>query len=185
MLLGQRVSLVAVVSLLALPILTAQTSYFSVTGEDFLEQTRYVFVGKLVDKISYRDTEAGHIFTRHVFKVSEAVKGDPGDQVEVIEYGGTVDGETLEVSHGPSYVLGQEYLVFSYLDLLDHDRTLSGPLGQFQVIPDRDEGKTIRLYPTHPLRAALKLGKAPVFMELDGICDRVRNRLDEIRDEKE
>lgn len=185
MLLGQRFLVLAVVSLLTLPILPAQTSYFSVTGNGFLEGTRFVFLGKLVDKVSYRDVEAGHIFTRHVFQVSEAVKGNPGDQVEVIEYGGTVDGETLQVSHGPSYVLGQEYLVFSYIDLLDHDRTLSGPLGQFQVVSDREGGKTIRLYPTHPLRAALKLGKAPVFMELDSFCDRVRNRLDEIGYEKE
>ena len=184
MLLGQRVTLVATVSCLAVSVLTAQRSYFSVTGQDFLEQTRYVFVGKLIDKVSYRDVEAGHIFTRHVFRVSEAVKGDPGDQVEVIEYGGTVDGETLMVSHVPSYVLGQEYLVFSYVDLLDHDRTLSGPLGQFHVLSDKGGRKTIRLYPNHPLRATLKLDDAPFFMELGGFCNRVRNRWDEIRYEK-
>ena len=168
MLLGQRVRVVVLISFLASSALTAQTGYFSVTGQDFLEQTRFVFVGKLVDKASYRDTEVGEIFTRYVFEVSEAVKGDPGEQAAIIEYGGTVDGETVMVSHGPSYVLGQEYLVFSYVDLLDHDRTLSGPLGRFQVISQGGERRTIRIYPTHPLSDALNLNKATVLMELDG-----------------
>ncbi len=185
MMLGQGVPVVAAVSFLVLSILTAQTSYFSVTGKDFLEQTRFVFVGKLVDKVSYRDAEAGEILTKHIFLVSEAVKGDPGDRVEVIEYGGTVDGRTLMVSHGPSYVLGQQYLVFSYLDLLGHDRTLSGPLGQFQVLSGGSGRRAIRLYPTHPLRDALEPDSAATFMELDGFCNRSRERLEAIEYEKE
>ncbi len=184
MLLVQHLTTVFFVSFLASSVLAAQTNYFSFTGQDFLEQTRFVFVGKLVDKVSYRDTEAGRIFTKHVFQVSEGVKGEPGAQAEVIEYGGTVDGETVIVSHQASYVLGQEYLVFSYVDLLGHDRTFSGPVGRLAVVSAADGQKKIRLYPTHPLRQALKPNNAAVFMELDGVCNRIRNRLEEIEHAK-
>ena len=72
------------------------------------------------------------------------------------------------VSHGPSYVLGQEYLVFSmwiFSTTIGLCRVL---WGRFQVISQGGERRTIRIYPTHPLSDALNLNKATVLMELDG-----------------
>lgn len=154
----------------------AQRSYFNVTGTDFLLKTHLIFVGKLVEKNSYRSDDRRTIFTRHIFQVREVVKGNPAKRVEIIEYGGTVGDMTLTVSHNPHYALGQEYLIFSYVDLLDHNRTLAGPLGEFRVVSDRSGSRVIRIYPSHPLSEVL--GKDKTFPNLKTFSSQLRDILE-------
>ena len=154
--------------------LLAEQSYFDVRGADFFEKTNFVFVGKLVGKESYRSEDGRFIFTRHVFQVEETIKGAPGSLVEITEYGGTLGQETLAVSHGPSYTVGQEYVVFSYVDLLRHNRTLAGPLGQFRVVTDSEGKRRIRVYPSHPLHEVLEQPNKATFQELDAWTRQLR-----------
>ncbi|MFQ5929332.1 MAG: hypothetical protein ACE5MK_06510 [Acidobacteriota bacterium] len=152
----------------------AQRGYFNVTGTDFLLKTHLIFVGKLVERNSYRSDDG--IFTRHIFEVKDAIKGDLGNRVEITEYGGTASDLTLTVTHNAHYSLGQEYLIFAYLDLLDHNRTLAGPLGQFQVISDRSGRRVIRIYPSHPLSEVV--GRDKTFENLKSFSSQLRDVLE-------
>ena len=97
--------------LLILPLITtfipAQREYFTVKGSDFLENTTYIFTGKLIDKKSYWSEDGRSIMTRHVFDVQDSVKGAPGGTVTITEYGGTVGNRSMTLSHSCNYLLGQ------------------------------------------------------------------------------
>lgn len=64
----------------------------------------------------------------------------------------------MEVSHGAHYVTGQEYVIFSYVDAAQHERTFGGPLGRFRIMADRSGSKAIRIYSGHPLSQLLGTG---------------------------
>lgn len=164
--------------------LVAQRGYATVDGTDFLRQTQSIFVGKLINKESFYSPDRRFIFTRHLFEVRETIKGTPTGRTEVIEYGGTVGDETMAVSHGPSYVLGQEYLVFSYVDLLKHSRTFAGALGQFQVVRDRQGKSLVRIYPSHPLVEVLSGTRAQTFQDLSTLSRQLRRMVQEVSREK-
>ena len=164
--------------------LVAQQGYFNVTGADFLEKTELVFVGKLVQKQSFWSQDRGMIFTSHVFQIQDVIKGTPQSPVEIIEYGGTVGDQTVTASHQPRYLLDQEYLVFSYIDLLKHNRTLAGPLGQFPVVRDKEDRRVIRIYTSHPLLEVLDRPDAKLFQELSTFSQRVRQAVEGLSIEK-
>jgi hypothetical protein len=166
----------------ALPL--AEQGYFDVQGTDFFQKTNLVFVGKLVEKKSYRSEDGRFIFTRHTFQVEETIKGEPGSRVEITEYGGTIGRESMAVSHGPSYALGQEYLVFSYVDLLRHNRTLAGPLGQFRVVTRQSGERQIRVYPSHPLREVLEQQNQATFQELRAWSRQLRRAAEKFSNQK-
>lgn len=155
-------------------LLRGERRYFDVQGTDYFLNTNYIFVGKLVGKESYRGSDGRFIFTRHVFQVEEAIKGNPGSRVEITEYGGTVGKESMGVSHGPAYLLGQEYLVFCYMDLLGHNRTLAGPFGQFRLIADKTGRRMVRIPPSHPLCEVLDAGEAPLFQDVSALSKKLR-----------
>ena len=165
-------------------LLLAEEGSFDVRGADFFQKTNFVFVGKVVEKKSYRSEDGRFIFTRHIFQVSEAIKGEPGSRLEMTEYGGTVGRESMAVSHGPSYAVGQEYLVFSYVDLLRHNRTLAGPLGQFRVVTSQSGERRIRVYPSHPLREVLEQQNEAVFQELKAWSRQLRRAAEKFSNQK-
>ncbi len=155
-------------------LLLGERRYFDVQGADYLLDTNYIFVGKLVGRESYRGRDGRFIFTRHIFQVEEAIKGNPESHVEITEYGGTVGRESMRVSHGPAYLLGQEYLVFSYVDLLRHNRTLAGPFGQFRLIADKTGRRMVRVPPSHPLREVLDPHDIPLFQDVSALSKKLR-----------
>ncbi|MDA2935286.1 hypothetical protein MYX82_13235 [Acidobacteria bacterium AH-259-D05] len=151
------------------------------TETDFFQKTHLIFVGKLLEKKSYWSDDGRFILTRHIFQVGESIKGDPGERVEITEYGGTVGNRAMTVSHVAYYRLNREYLVFSYLDSFQRNRTLAGPLGQFQVITNRSTQRMIRIYPSHPLSASLSEGRISTFQELNAFSTRLRTSLEKFR----
>ena len=140
------------------------SGYPQLTGRDFIQKSSLIFTGKVVQQKSYWDVGRRLIMTRSVFRVLEPLKGNSGSYVEIVEYGGTVDGETMFVSHAANYIREQEYTVFAYRDLLGNQRTLGGSMGQFQILRDGDD-RYLRLYPSHPLRALLGLPSSLLQME--------------------
>ena len=152
---------------------------FPVQGKTFFEESRYIFVGKLVSKESF--WKDGLIFTRHVFQVEEVIKGKPVKRLDLIEYGGTVGATTLAVTHQPSYVPAQQYMVFSYIDLLGHDRTLAGPLGQLPVLTDRNGRRWVRVHSSHPLFDVLGNGPRAVLQEIRTFSQQIRQVLQDSR----
>ncbi|MBI2821703.1 MAG: hypothetical protein HYX74_05710 [Acidobacteria bacterium] len=183
---GSRFHLCSLFLLLAAatPALLGQQSYFKVETDDFVKETERIFVGRLIDRQSYRSHDGRFIFTRYRFQVRETIKGVPENMVEITEYGGTVGEETMTVSHTAGYVPNQEYLVFSYVDLLRHNRTLAGPLGQFPVVADAAGNRRIRIYAEHPLSRLLDGGKGSVFSEVTAVAARLRKAVEGVAREK-
>jgi hypothetical protein len=150
------------------------TGYYSVASTDFLERSDRIFAGRLVDKQSF--WKAGNIFTRYMFDVTHTIKGRSTEHHELIEYGGTVDGVTMSVTHQASYAVGGEYLVISYVDLLGHNRTFSGPLGQFPILSNGSGMKVVRVFGDHPLRKRL-VEESGTFVRLDDLSLAIRQEL--------
>jgi hypothetical protein len=165
--------------------LQGERRYFDVQGANYFLDTNFIFVGKLVGRESFRSSDGRFIFTRHIFQVQEAIKGNPGNQVEITEYGGTVGRESMSVSHGPAYLVGQEYLVFSYVDLLRHNRTLAGPLGQFRLIAEKNGRRMVRIPPSHPLHEVLDPQGAPLFQDVSTLSAKLRELAGKFSQRKE
>jgi len=148
------------------------------TKEKFLEEADLVFIGRLVDQEGFWDAAHRLILTRHVFYVEDVLAGNPDRVVEVTAYGGTVDGLEMSLSHSTRYIQGQEYLVFSYLDSRQRNRTLAGPLGQFQIVTEVGGNRIVKVYPTHPLSGISDTGGgAGIFRTLESFSRVIRTAL--------
>ncbi len=154
-----------------------QHAYFSIQGSDFIEQTHFIFLGKVIGLESFRSNSGQFILTRYTFQVEENIKGAKAEQLEIVEYGGTVGEETVTVSHSPEYGLNREYLVFCYVDPLQLNRTLGGPLGRFAVLQDQQGNRVARLYSSHPLLQVLSAPKANVLWEIGVLAGQLRSAL--------
>jgi hypothetical protein len=177
---SQRQVLLGFILSLSFLFLSGQSPSARITGIDFLEDTHLIFVGKLVEKESYWSDDHRSILTRHIFRVQDSVKGNPGHLVEITEYGGRVGELAMEISHVVRYQLNQEYLVFSYLDSFQRNRTLAGPLGQFQVINIGSDQRVVRIYPSHPLASTLGGQPLSTFQELEVFSAKLRATLEEL-----
>ena len=162
------------------PFLAGQSRSAQVADIDFLEESNLIFVGKLVEKESYWSEDHRFILTRHLFQVQESVKGESGYLVEIVEYGGMVGELAQEVTHTARYQLDGEYLVFSYLDDLQRNRTLAGSLGQFRVINGGSDQRVVRIYPSHPLVSTLGGQPLSTFQELNVFSAKLRATLEEL-----
>lgn len=135
-------------------------------GEKLIRDSDAIFVGDLVHSESFRSSRNGMIMTRHVFRVKESLKGDSGDYVEILEYGGTVGEVTLEVSHSVHYSPGAEYLIFSARDNLQQTRTMGGALGAIPVLETANAAPQLRMLPDHPLLSVLGARQRSMFLGL-------------------
>ena len=156
---------------------SGQHDYFSVQGSDFIEQTQFIFLGRVIGLESFHSDSGQFILTRYTFQVEESIKGAEAERLEIVEYGGTVGDETLTVSHSPGYGLNQEYLVFCYVDPLRQNRTLGGSLGRFAVLQDQQGKRVARLYSSHPILQVLSAPKAQVFWEIGVLAGQLRSAL--------
>lgn len=152
----------------------AQHQYFTIQGSDFIEQTEFIFLGRLIRSESYHSEDRRFILTRYSFQVEESIKGAHREQLELVEYGGTVGDESMTVSHGPRYSVNQEYLVFCYADPLQQNRTLAGPLGKLPILHDQQGKRLARLYPTHPLLDVLPSSRPQVLWEIGALTGHLR-----------
>ena len=177
---SQRHVLLGFILSLSFLFLSGQSPSARITGIDFLEDTHLIFVGKLVEKESYWSDDHRSILTRHIFRVQDSVKGNPGHLVEITEYGGRVGELAMEISHVVRYQLNREYLVFSYLDSFQRNRTLAGPLGQFQVINIGSDQRVVRIYPSHPLASTLGGQPWSPFQELNVLSAKLRATLEKL-----
>jgi hypothetical protein len=174
-----RILFIIFISLSSL-FLSGQNNSAQVTEVDFFKDTNPIFVGRLVEKESYWSDDRRFILTRHIFQVQDSVKGDPGYRTEIIEYGGRVGELAQDITHTARYQLNREYLVFSYLDALQRNRTLAGPLGQFQVINGGSDQRVVRIYPAHPLASTLGGQPLSTFQELNVFSSKLRATLEEL-----
>ena len=79
-----------------------------------------------------------HIVTYVTFKIEDAIKGAPGDTYTIRMFGGTVDGQTMEVTDAPRFKAGDRDILF-----VEHNGTQFIPLvgimhGRFHVLLDEN-----------------------------------------------
>jgi hypothetical protein len=95
--------------------------------EGTVSSTRSEWTGQGTDR---------HIVTYVTFKVEDALKGTPGAETTLRMFGGTVDGQTIEVADAPRFKIGDRDILF-----VEHNGTQFIPLvgimhGRFHVQRD-------------------------------------------------
>ena len=138
------------------------TSVIPPTFDELVAQAQLIFQGTVTDVKSQWTGEGGqrHIVSYVTFKVAEPIKGDPGASYTLRMLGGTVDGQTMEVSDSPKFKVGDHDIVF-----VENNGTQFIPLvgimhGRFQVRQDKETGAEL-VVGDHgqPIKDVAQLGK--------------------------
>src|SRR5664279_1808123 len=99
-----------------------------------------------------------HIVTHVTFRIEDALKGAPGKSYTIQMLGGTLDGETIEVSDSPKFKVGDRDILF-----VEHNGNQFVPLvgimhGRFHVQTDSGGREIVTKDNGAPLANADKLG---------------------------
>jgi hypothetical protein len=100
-----------------------------------------------------------HIVSYVTFKVEEALKGDPGKETTLRMFGGTVDGQTMQVSDAPRFAIGDRDVLF-----VEHNGSQFIPLvgimhGRYRVKKDENGRDLILTNKDVPLHSLAEMGK--------------------------
>jgi len=114
------------------------TTVIPPTFDQLVTDAELIFEGAVIETRS-EWTGAGaerHIMTQVTFQIEDAIKGAPGKSYTIQMLGGTVDGETMEVSDTPRFKIGDRDILF-----VEHNGTQFVPLvgimhGRFHVQTD-------------------------------------------------
>lgn len=127
--------LVAVACLLSIVGSLRATTVIPPTFDELVARAEVIFQGSVTDVRSQWIGEGAqrHIVTYVTFKVSDAIKGNPGASYTMRMLGGTVDGQTMEVSDAPKFKIGDRDFLF-----IEHNGTQFIPLvgimhGRFRI----------------------------------------------------
>ena len=130
--------------------------------DELVDQAQLIFQGTVTDTQSQWAGEGGsrRIVTYVTFKVDEAIKGDPGATYTLRMLGGTVDGQTMEVTDAPKFKVGDRDVVF-----VENNGSQFIPLvgimhGRFRVKQDKATGRDVVVTNGgHAVRDVAQLGK--------------------------
>jgi hypothetical protein len=124
---------------LALPAARA-TTVIPPTFDELVTKAEMIFEGTVTGSRSEWTGEGAnrHIVTYVSFKIEDAIKGAPGSNYTLRMMGGTVDGQTMEVSDAPRFKVGDRDILF-----VENNGTQFIPLvgimhGRFHVQPDEN-----------------------------------------------
>lgn len=139
--------------LLAVPAARA-TTVIPPTFDELVTEAENIFEGTVTALHSEWAGEGKdrHIVTFVTFKIEDAIKGALGADYTIRMFGGTVDGQTIEVTDAPRFKMGDRDILF-----VQHNGTQFIPLvgimhGRFHVQPDanganekiaKDNGATV------------------------------------------
>jgi hypothetical protein len=132
------------------------------TFEELVIQAEVIFQGAVTD---VRSEWAGagtqrHIVTYVTFRVEERFKGNAGASYSIRLLGGTVDGETMEVTDTPKFNVGDRDILF-----VENNGSQFVPLvgishGRFRVDRDQTTGRDVVMTNERtPLSDVSQLGK--------------------------
>jgi hypothetical protein len=90
------------------------TTVIPPTFDQLVSDAELIFQGTVTDARSQWIGEGGgrHIATYVTFGIEDAIKGAPGRSYTIQMLGGTVDGETIEVSDTPKFKVGDRDILF-------------------------------------------------------------------------
>ena len=138
------------------------TTVIPPTFDELVSRAEVIFQGTVTDVRSQWTGEgAQHRIESYVtFKVEDAMKGAPGESYTLRMLGGTVDGETMEVSDSPKFKVGDRDIIF-----VENNGSQFIPLvgimhGRFHVDKDKETGREmITTNEREPLKDLSRLGK--------------------------
>ena len=141
---------------------THGTTVIPPTFDELVSQAELIFQGEVTDVKSQWVGEGAQrrIVSYVTFSVEDAVKGAPGGSYTLRMLGGTVDGETMEVTDSPKFKVGDRDIVF-----VENNGSQFIPLvgimhGRFHVQKDDQTGREIvTTNEREPLKDVSKLGK--------------------------
>src|SRR2546428_9292987 len=136
-------SLAVIACLIAPAGLLHATTVIPPTFDELVSRADVIFQGSVTDVRSQWIGEGAqrHIVTYVSFKVEEAIKGTPGSSYTIRMLGGTVDGQTMEVTDSPKFKLGDRDILF-----VEHNGEQFIPLvgimhGRFRIQRDPPSGR--------------------------------------------
>ncbi len=139
-----RPTLLILCALLAL-VPARATTVIPPSFDQLVDQAELIFQGTVIDVKARWVGEGGqrHIVSYITLMVEDAIKGNPGVTYTIRMLGGTVDGETMQVSDSPKFETGDRDILF-----VEHNGTQFVPLvgimhGRFRVLPDKASGEDL------------------------------------------
>ena len=129
--------------------------------DELVSRAEMIFQGSVTDVRSEWTGEGAqrHIMSYVTLKVEDAIKGNPGSIVTLRMLGGTVGGETMEVTDAPKFRVGDRDILF-----VENNGTQFVPLvgimhGRFRVKKDITGQETVLTNEGAPLSDITELGK--------------------------
>ena len=129
--------------------------------DELVSRAEMIFQGSVTDVRSEWTGEGAqrHIMSYVTLKVEDAIKGKPGSTVTLRMLGGTVGGETMEVTDAPKFKVGDRDILF-----VENNGTQFVPLvgimhGRFRVKKDAAGQDAVFTNEGSPLTDVSKLGK--------------------------
>jgi len=119
------------------------TTVIPPTFDQLVGQAEVIFQGTVTDVRSVWSGEGAqrHIDSYVTFTVEQSMKGTPGTSYTIRLLGGTIDGETMEVTDSPKFKVGDRDILF-----VEHNGEQFVPLvgimhGRFRVQRDEQTGR--------------------------------------------
>ena len=148
---------------LAFPAANA-TTVIPPTFDELVTKAETIFEGTVTGTRSEWTGEGTnrHIVTYVTFKIHDAIKGAVGAEYTIRMFGGTVNGQTMEVSDAPKFKVGDRDILF-----VEHNGSQFIPLvgimhGRFHVQSDAGATEKITKDSGAPMANPAKLGQDEV-----------------------
>jgi hypothetical protein len=139
------------------------TTVIAPTWDQLVGQAELIFQGTVTDVQSRWEGEGKnhHIQTYVTFKVDDQVKGKAGNSYTMSLLGGTVGDQTMEVTDGPKFKVGDRDILF-----VEHNGEQFIPLvgimhGRFRVQQDQTGREVVATHDGAPLTDVTQLGRDP------------------------
>jgi hypothetical protein len=136
------------------------TTVIAPTFDQLVAEAEVIFQGAVSEVHSQWIGEGPEhrIVTFVTFTVEDAIKGAAGNNYTIRMLGGTVNGETLEVSDSPKFKVGDRDILF-----VEHNGTQFVPLvgimhGRFHIFKDANGRETVAKDTGAPMANVSKLG---------------------------
>ena len=132
----KRWSVVCLLALVAaLP--AAASTFLAMSQKALIDDSAAVVQGEVLEVRSFWDAEGRVIVSEALIQVEEAVLGDPGSQIRVKTWGGTVDGYTVEAHGFPKFTAHDRVLLFLEREQDGVARVAGYQQGHYRLVMDR------------------------------------------------
>jgi hypothetical protein len=129
---------IIVVSIVAGALPANATTVEAMTLQEMAQRADFIFVGRAVDSHADWNIQRTRIYTYTTFQVDRFIKGAGGDEVTIRLWGGQLGPMRAIVPGTPSFVPGEEVLLFCVGTGARVPTLLGLALGKFTLTRDED-----------------------------------------------